>query len=582
MAITLGSNKISINLGNLVANAVNAVKAVRSTEQSRKESEFQKAVAGGMSYAAQIEFRKKQLEDARSSDFNDEDYTLQLEGAIATTQKLARFESIRIKYKASLEDYITGKSSNESYMNILEGILETDKTPEMQAEVSKLLSDARVEQSTIEINAIKNRSVVAQKDKSQLLIESSIKEIQAKRSLAIINKNEAEVAQWDDTLLALNSSRSKLQIENGLNEISFQSNRSNLKSNDKLGLLNNYISGSNETSPVTYDGVTYPSLKAYWENKRGEYIQNNYFNDVKKELDAETAKIAATSQYGQVPVPRIDAVSKFYSDLTARPEFAPYKEIIEQQRVTTVNALVTDLADSIYNEADATGNKSKAQTAIQTVENKFGVKVAREPFANETADIAGTATKEAAALAAADKTKTPAAGAGGYTVQAGDTLSAIASKNKMTLQSLLDLNPSFKANPSAIKPGQSVVLGAPTPAVTPVIDTKSAATPDIGKPATPPPAVTPPSDTNKTPTGVGKYKSTTQPAIPAVAPAPAANTPPAKKVYVVKPGDTLSSIALRELGDQSKAFDLKTDTGQGYDASTAGKLKIGTKLVIPN
>jgi hypothetical protein len=35
------------------------------------------------------------------------------------------------------------------------------------------------------------------------------------------------------------------------------------------------------------------------------------------------------------------------------------------------------------------------------------------------------------------------------------------------------------------------------------------------------------------------------------------------------------------MGDASKAFDLKSDNGQSYDANTAKKLQIGTKLIIP-
>lgn len=50
-------------------------------------------------------------------------------------------------------------------------------------------------------------------------------------------------------------------------------------------------------------------------------------------------------------------------------------------------------------------------------------------------------------------------GGGVYTVQSGDTLSAIAAKNGMSLQQLLQNNPQFQANPNLIIPGQQVNLG---------------------------------------------------------------------------------------------------------------------------
>ena len=49
----------------------------------------------------------------------------------------------------------------------------------------------------------------------------------------------------------------------------------------------------------------------------------------------------------------------------------------------------------------------------------------------------------------------PATNNNSYTVASGDTLSAIASKNNISLTQLLNLNPQFRANPNLIKPGQS-------------------------------------------------------------------------------------------------------------------------------
>lgn len=48
---------------------------------------------------------------------------------------------------------------------------------------------------------------------------------------------------------------------------------------------------------------------------------------------------------------------------------------------------------------------------------------------------------------------------GSYTVQAGDTLSAIAAKSGMSMSQLLAANPQFASNPNLIRPGQSVALG---------------------------------------------------------------------------------------------------------------------------
>lgn len=65
---------------------------------------------------------------------------------------------------------------------------------------------------------------------------------------------------------------------------------------------------------------------------------------------------------------------------------------------------------------------------------------------------------------------TPTQNTGSYTVVQGDSLSKIASSNKMTLQQLLDLNPTYKANPNLVQIGAKLNLAtaSPTNPVTPV------------------------------------------------------------------------------------------------------------------
>jgi LysM repeat protein len=91
---------------------------------------------------------------------------------------------------------------------------------------------------------------------------------------------------------------------------------------------------------------------------------------------------------------------------------------------------------------------------------------------------------------------TPVKNGTSHTVAAGDTLSSIAAKNKMSLADLLNLNPQFKTNPNLIKPGQTVTLGGSAiPSATP-ISPAAPVTPTIN-PATggmtPPPAPATPS-----------------------------------------------------------------------------------------
>lgn len=60
----------------------------------------------------------------------------------------------------------------------------------------------------------------------------------------------------------------------------------------------------------------------------------------------------------------------------------------------------------------------------------------------------------------------PVVSTGGYTVKAGDSLGKIAQANGMTLAQLLELNPSYKANPNMVQVGASINLKGATPVVT--------------------------------------------------------------------------------------------------------------------
>lgn len=83
----------------------------------------------------------------------------------------------------------------------------------------------------------------------------------------------------------------------------------------------------------------------------------------------------------------------------------------------------------------------------------------------------------------------PSGGGGSYTVNSGDTLSAIAQKNGMSLSELLSNNPQFQSNPGLIKPGQTVNLnGTPSaPTVPQTSDGQSInpATGGVSAPSTP-------------------------------------------------------------------------------------------------
>jgi len=551
MAITLQEKKISTSLESVINGSIDTIRSVRKTEYTRRESEFQKAVNAGMSFDAQIKFRKEQLDEAKASPFSDEQYNLTIENSLSEVKRFARLDKFRNKYKESLSDYVSGKGSLQQTIDVYNDILSTEQDPDFRREVLDTLTEAKRQQNLIELNAIKNRAIVAEKDTSIPLVDSSIAEIQNRRALAAINKNDDEVAMLDDTLVALRGSKAKLHVENGENEITFQTNQKNLKSNDKLGLLNNYIETADISNPITYNGVQYPSLRSYWENRRNEYIAKDYFSDVQNELNAETNKIAATSPFGQIPVARIDAVNNFYKNVLQRPEFAPYKDKVEQNRIDMTNKMATDLQTSVAEEVQFMVGKglqteeqatAKQDKLFLDLENRFNIKLSRPPSDKEIAvgkTIAGITTKEL---------KTPIA-------------ESAPTPMKFTPEQITKLNDAAERQKLGTSVGDE--------------DKKNL---DYAKARGFVPSEI--KSTTQSQLPVQEVKQESQPSISATPSVPVEKKTE-NNIYVVKAGDTLSGIAQSKLGDASKALELKSDTGETYTAETAKKLKIGTKLILP-
>lgn len=168
---------------------------------------------------------------------------------------------------------------------------------------------------------------------------------------------------------------------------------------------------------------------------------------------------------------------------------------------------------------------------------------------------------------AADPTAKPLAGPAPATtepsfrmvkIQKGDTLAVIAKRelgSATRYHEILDANPGLVA--TKLKVGSEIKI--PTAAAVAKV-----------------PAL--PTDTTKTDATksvAGPASGQLPPAVPN-APAPGAAS---ERIYVVKKGDTLSSIASRELGSRNKWQELLAANEDVLHGSTA--LKVGTKLRLP-
>jgi nucleoid-associated protein YgaU len=158
-------------------------------------------------------------------------------------------------------------------------------------------------------------------------------------------------------------------------------------------------------------------------------------------------------------------------------------------------------------------------------------------------------------------------GARQYKAAAGDTLSRLASRflgsdTKANRDAILAVNPTLQKNPDIIVLGRNYVIpAAPTASVAPA--------PLPTTPATPTPATPVPVEIVQAPT--------TPPATPPSSTSTNSDKP--ESFYVVKPGDSLTKIAVEQLGSAAGVpalLDLNKETLKGTD-----KIRPNMKLRLP-
>lgn len=530
-------------MGTLVASAIDSVRAVRRTETARKEAEFQKAIADGMSYEAQLAFREKQLADESGSQFKDDEFVNTLTSSVSNLKKLNRFNKYRTKYSTTLGELNSGRINEEMYVASLKEMLGGVIDPELRLEIQQDISDGETKLKSYKDTIISNHVKKATYDGTAAVLSSTIQEIRDRRNEAGIAGNEDEVSAYDATLAALNSQLGAVQIEDALADFEVNNSVKSGSPSEKLSALNARLSGSDSTAPVTIGGKRYASAQAYWTATRDNYLAGNgtgLFSNFFKELESKYSNDinGATAKFGFTPGSNIDSIKMEMDTIRSRPEMQPFLSQVDNLQNIAIAAAVKTQADVIISRASYTGDFKGADTALQELGTKYGTDVAGYrldlgnklvQFADATRSRTGedvtlpdilpesdfptkpgetpakpgsTPAPETPAAPGATPAPTSVPGASGsYVVRSGDNLSKIASQNGLSLSQLLELNPQYKTNPNLIRPGESIKLSAPKPEAEPEIPL----TPPV-QPVTPP--VVPPAIPGTPPTSTPSPTST--------------------------------------------------------------------------
>lgn len=603
------STSFSIDLGAVVNNSIVAVRGIRRAEQARKEAEFQRAIANGLSYEEQLKMRKDQLEKEKVSVLSDPEYIANLEKSIADTNRLNRFNKYRTRYAETLGEMSSGKINEEEYLGVLKNQLNNVDDPELRLEIQNDIAKGEAQLKTYKDTILSNQVRKAKYDGTTTALNDAVSRVNVARAQALINNNEDEVTAYDETLSALNSQLSTVKIQDSITDFQVKSSTRGVKPVEKLNFMNAQIQDADPSVPIKIGDKNYASAQQFWSLERDNFLAGtsqvfgNFFDELNNDVKNNIAVNATKFGYPTQSV--LDETFSTFNDLRSKPEIAPFLNRLDITQANVMGSAVDQLAKTINAVGSNNLTFQEADIQLQNISTKYGVDVSgyrlqldemvrnqliRDKNEGVKSDFAVPDVNIALPTINPNPTTpgaTPAVTAptGARIIKSGDTLSGIAKEAGISLAQLLELNPQYRTNPNIIKPGQSVALPGAAPAPIPVPGATPAPTP-----ITPIAAPTTPSPTPVAPTGAregdnvpgkgilqpdGTYRAATIPTYqaptPAPTPAPTATTPaptvsptPAPTYEQPLPASKLSMEELAQRAGVDISRVIKNPDGEGY------------------
>ena len=494
MAINIEPTKISSDLNIIVIGAISAVKKTRSTEQARKEAEFQRAIADGMSYEDQVSFREKQLQEEKESSFSDIEYVSRLEKSVADTKKLSRFTKYRQRYADTLTELSSGKINEQQYLDTLKSSLNGIIDPDLRLEIQNDIVEAEKLMKEYNDTILGNQVKKAKFDGTQKVLNDAMTSVRSARAQALISDNQDDVTAYDETLAALESQLFGVRAQDAISNFQVQSSTRGTSPIEKLTFINSQFTNADPNRAIRIGDVSYRSAQEFWNLERNAFLSGSsqtfgdFFNELQTYVDNQVN--SATVRTGFPPQFVLDDVVNTFNSLKSRPEVAPFVNRFDIIQSTVMANAVDKFAKKVIDAADATQQYDFAINQLKNLGEKYGVST--EVYTSSLFDrvrglenaglipegtAAGIAPKinlevpeikkpeppAPITTPAPAKAVTPTGGApatpaqgGVRVVETGDTLGAIAEKAGLTLQQVLEANPQFRANPNLIRPGDQV------------------------------------------------------------------------------------------------------------------------------
>lgn len=373
------STKFSIDLGDVVDNSISAVRTIRKTEQTRKEAEFQRAVANGLSYSEQIKMREAQLASENTSQFADPEYITTLTTSISNTKKLNRFNNYRMNYSSSLSELNSGKINEEQYLSVLQKQLVNVADPELRLEIQNDIVAAQTKVKTYKDTILSNQVKKVKYDGTKKTLDDVISSVSTARASALINDKQDDVTAYDATLSALNSQLAGVNIQDSITNFQVNSATRGTNPVEKLDYINSESGKADPNTPITIGNKSYASAQQFWTSERDNFLSGNsqVFGNFFSELDAHAKDIVSADsvRFGYPTQAVLDDTLKTFNNLRAKPEITPFLTQLSATQAGVMGKAVDELSKTINAYAANNLDFKGADAQLQNVATKYGVDV---------------------------------------------------------------------------------------------------------------------------------------------------------------------------------------------------------------
>lgn len=386
------ATRVSIDLSSFVNTERNAIAQVRARERAAREARFQEVVMSeGLSYEAQLDYRKQQFEKEKNSTTPDEEYMAEIRQNMGKLRKLIRFEKVRNDYLDNYDQLIEGKVNLKEHEKFIQGMLNETSDPEQRKELRQEISNIRDKIVQEQKATLQNRVALAQKDGTVNVLESTIDDLARRKAFAESNGNTEEASHWSVSLTSLKKQLSETKIANEVHDISFNINRDDTTLNpiEKLDELSSRIESASSDAPVTVNGVNYESEKDFWRSARDNYLagqgnlpgMKSFFNEMENEVQSKVDRLSKINKHGFVPLPTLDSIARDYKSLANREEFKPFLDKLESSEVNALSYGVMQSADALTKASVQSLQGASGVKALDTLQSRYGIDLTSQKFA---------------------------------------------------------------------------------------------------------------------------------------------------------------------------------------------------------